>query len=150
MYWSFERVGSPGFIKTTASGDFCSTEYGAMLDELLSLPYWQSGTPLLFDFSRLRYARIDATELMAASEEVVSRGSHFAFTPVAMVMGTPEDLEMGRRFGEITDHRVLAIPRRFLHEANAVSWLKSASLAVICFLESLPLAVSIFSAIAAS
>lgn len=150
MEWRFEQLNPPGLIKITASGEFCSAEYGAMLDELLSLPYWQSGTPLLFDFSRLRYAKIDATELMAASEELVSRGAHFAFTPVAMVMGTEADLEMGRRFGAITDHRVLATPRRFLNEANALSWLKSASPAVIGFLESLPLAASISAAIAAS
>ena len=129
MNWSFDRAGLQEFIRITASGDFCSTQYGAMLDELVSLPYWRAGTPLLFDFCGLGYSQIDAMELLAASDEVVSR------TPVAMVMGTPEDMEMGRRFGEITDDRVLADPRRFLKEADAISWLKTYFLTVICVFE---------------
>jgi hypothetical protein len=125
MEWTFELSETPELLRIVASGDFCSRQFGAMLDELVALPFWHRGIPLLFDLRQIRHTEIDSLELMATSEHVVQKNNEFAHTPIAVLMATPEDMEIGMRFGKITGKRSLAELRGFLGEREAVEWLSS-------------------------
>ena len=131
MEWTFELSRQPELIRIIASGDFCSRQFGAMLNELVSLPDWRRCIPLLFDLRQIKHTEIDPTELMATSEHVVQKNNEFAYTPIAVLMATPEDMEIGMRFGQITGKRSLAELRGFLNENEAVQWLTSYVPAII-------------------
>ena len=125
MEWSFDLSKSPEFIRVTISGVFCSTQYAEMFDELFALRYWRFGTPLLFDNRKLNHSGIDPVELMDAADNFVSRNPELAFSPIAVLLENSEALELGERFGQITDHRSLADVKRFLNESDAIEWLTS-------------------------
>ena len=125
MEWTFELSEKPELMRITASGDFCSRQFGAMLDELISLPFWRRGIPLLFDLRKINHTEIDSLELLATSEHVVLKNRDFGFIPIAVLMETSEDLEIGKRFGQITGKRLLADLRGFINEREAIEWLSS-------------------------
>lgn len=135
MEWSFNPSQSPEFIRIVTSGVFSSTQFSEMYDDLTSLEYWRFGTPLLFDNRKLDLTAADPLELMKASDLVVSRNPELAFTPIATLFDSPESMEIGERFGQITDHRSLADVRRFLKEAEAVEWLTSYFLSILAIIE---------------
>ena len=125
MDWRFERVMAPEYIRIVTSGVYCSTGFEEMFDNLTSLEYWRFGTPLLLDHRKLDLISTDPIELMAGSDNFVSRKPDFAFCRIAILFETTESLEIAERYGEITDDRSLAEVQRFLKESDAIEWLVS-------------------------
>ena len=135
MEWSFDLSKSPEFIRVTTSGVFCSTHYAEMFDELFSLEFWRFGTPLLFDNRKLYLSGIDPVELMDTADNFVSRNPELAFSPIAVLFENSDALDLGERFGQITDDRSLADVRRFLKESEAIEWLTSYFLSILAIIE---------------
>jgi hypothetical protein len=125
MYWSFERIESPEFIRIVTSGVFRGSKFEAMFDDLTSLAYWRNGVPLLFDHRNLDLDNIDPIELMSVADHFVHRNPDFAFTPIAILFANRESLKIGRRYGAITENRSQAEVRRFLKEKDAIEWIRS-------------------------
>lgn len=125
MDWSFEMVDPPGFIKVVTSGDFCSVQFGRMMDELIALDYRRPGTPLLVDHRKLRVAEADSMEILKAAKIFLNRAANFTFAPAAILYDTPEAMEVAERYGEITDDQSRAEVQRFLNPSDAVNWLTS-------------------------
>ena len=125
MDWNFERCESPEFIRIVTSGVFRCSKFGEMFDDLTSLEYWRNGVPLLFDHRKLDLLSIDPIELMHGAEHFLRKNPELAFTPIAILFDDAESLEMGERYGEITEDHSLADVRRFLRENEAVDWISS-------------------------
>jgi hypothetical protein len=118
-------------MRIIASGDFSGRQFGAMLDELIAFPAWRRGIPLLFDLRQIKLADVDPMELVVTSDHGVRKNHELAHTPIAVLMATPEDMEIGRRFGQITGKRSLAELRGFLNESEAIQWLSAYVPAII-------------------
>jgi len=125
MDWRFEHVESPEFIRIVSSGDFCSTQFAEMFDELFSLKYWRAGIPLLCDNRELNLTAVDPVEHMRACEHFISRNPYLAHTPMAVLLEAPESLEIGEFVMEITENHTLADVRIFRDEALAIDWIAS-------------------------
>lgn len=123
MEWTFELLESPEIISIVTSGKICSIEFGRMLDELVSLEYWRRGIPLFLDHRQLRITEADSMELMACADSFINKSPNFAFTPVAILYGCPNSIEIGELYGEITEDNSLSEVRRFLDETDAMQWL---------------------------
>ena len=124
MHWRFEQSESPEFIRIVASGDFSSTQFAEMFDELFSLEYWRFGIPLLCDNRELDLASAGMAEHLAACDHFVGM-NNLASTPMAVVLETPESLKIGKRVMEMTEDQSPADVRIFRSEDEAIEWIAS-------------------------
>jgi len=60
---------------------------------------------------------------MTASDHFISLNGSLAFTKIAVLYGSIESLETGRRFGKITETRSKALVQRFIDDDEALDWI---------------------------
>ena len=122
MNWNFDAQQAPDYIRVEMSGAFDNEQFGSMIDDLAAQDYFDIGSRLLFDDTRLELGKMTDLELLKASDTFIDRDGKLAYSKVAIVT-SPENLHVGRKFEKITEYGSRAIMQIFDDERAALSWL---------------------------
>ena len=125
MNWKIELVEDDGYVRVTTGGEFSPPEFAAMVEEILGQPYWEPGTPALFDHRKLDFGKSDYRTMMQASQTHRVNDDRIGNGRTALVMSKGVGFGVGRQYQSLIDGSVSAQVQLFTDENKALKWLRT-------------------------
>jgi hypothetical protein len=125
MEWTVELVHHPRYVRVTTRGGFNVGDHLAMIEDILTRPFWQPGTAALFDHRQLDMAGATYAVMAAASQNHLRHDGRIGAGKAAVIMGSAADFGSARQFEMLVEGHASAALRVFLDPVAALAWLTS-------------------------
>jgi hypothetical protein len=123
MEWTVELVHQPHYVRIITRGQFSVADHLAMIEHILTRPYWVPGTATLFDHRQLDMAGATYTVMAAASQNHLRHDNRIGAGKAAVIMGSAADFGSARQFEMLVEGQAAATLRVFLDPVAALAWL---------------------------
>ena len=120
MRWTVDDAGEYVVVRT--EGSFNVDDHRAMVEDVVSRPFWKPGRAAFFDHRALEFDRVgyevmkDAVDNHRAYDEKIGDGR------AAILMSNLADYGVGRIFDGVATQRIQARIRIFTDEVEAREW----------------------------
>jgi hypothetical protein len=88
MNWSIEFVEDKNYVKTTLAGDFNPSDHLRMIEDILSMKYWQSGMNVLLDSRQVNYLNSGIDAMKETGNNMKRFDEQIGMGKAAILMGT--------------------------------------------------------------
>jgi len=123
MIWLIEYIEDRRYVRITYQDLFSIAEHFAAITELLSLDFWQPGTPILIDHRKLDFGGTNIDIIKQASEFHQMNNDRLGASRIALLMKSMADFGRGRQFELLTKGKISTLIEVFLEEEKALDWL---------------------------
>lgn len=123
MHWTINRRPTPPLYQIRLYGKFDLEECREMLDEVCADLDDYPFCPVLFDDRKLDMSGLTSLELMAVSNMFLIKNPSLAYSKVAILLRSANELRVAGKFKSLTQPSSNAIIDVFHEESSALSWL---------------------------
>jgi hypothetical protein len=127
MEWTVELAHHPRYVRITTRGEFSVADHLAMIEDILTRPFWQPGTAALFDHRQLDMAGATYAVMSGASQNHLRHDTRIGAGKAAVIMGSAADFGSARQFEMLVEGQASATLRVFLDPVAALAWLTTDS-----------------------
>ena len=123
MEWEIEFIKARNYVRVIRKGAFSIQKHSNFLEDIVSQEFWKPGTPVLVDYRKADFSRIDFNQVGQALSNLQRISKQFGNSRIAMLMQSMADFGTGRQFELMADGTMDLEMRVFLNEKEALEWL---------------------------
>lgn len=123
MEWTVQFHGDPGVVEVRTRGTFNLADYGRMIQDITSQPFWKPGLDALFDHRALDFGATGFEIMWSASSKHAANDAAIGRGRAAVLMKNLADYGRGRMFENLASDTISAQLSIFTDETKAREWL---------------------------
>ena len=123
MDWTITQQGTPPLVVVRVSGFFTFEGCRSAVEEIVRIK--DPLTPLLFDDREVDFSGVDSDVLLAMNDLLAAHAGTFAYSKMAMLMGSERDREIADQWRRLANTSNRANVAVFTSEPEALDWLTS-------------------------
>jgi hypothetical protein len=123
MEWTIIKTDEESFIRLMPRRNFNHVDYRAMVNDVVTSDFWESGTDVLVDYRQVEFGASNIEtfrELVCIHQKY---DTQIGTCRLAILMKTQADFGRGRQFELLARGKIAASLHIFLEEQEAVHWL---------------------------
>ena len=122
MEWKITHDAERNYVRAYQGGEFSLDAQATFLTAIFALPSWQSGTPLIIDYSSLEMGNIDDGMLIAARSMLRFLKDELGRGRFALLCADDEQLQVGQKFQSFVTPYLEREMSVFINEDAAIDW----------------------------
>ena len=123
MLWEIEHLKDQNYVTVIIEGEFNLADNLKLLENIISVEYWQPGMNLLFDSRKIDLIKSDVDELREAGKNMAAFNNQLGSGKVAVLMATVYNFGKGRQFEMLAEKKISVGIKIFMDENQALDWL---------------------------
>jgi len=123
MEWTVQFYAGSGVAEVRTRGTFNLADYGRMIQDITSQPFWKPGLDALFDHRALDFGATGFEIMWSASSKHAANDAAIGRGRAAVLMKNMADYGLGRMFENLAGDTISAQLSIFTDEDQAREWL---------------------------